>query len=310
MKLKQWVLFLDMLGYRQHNGGINDDKKAIDFIAFMEEVKEVVYKSTDNQILRDGYKGQSFNFYDYYHVEFACISDSILISFVPKEFSWKVSSKQYYMHSANALFLLSMRIMSVIYKCFHEKGIFLRGGVCAGYCKVQGSFAVGEGVGRAYKAESETARYPRIAVDESVFDDAKLMKELRYLCSIMYKDLKLISRGGDGVYYIDWLGLLAAQGNPSSPSVKRAGLEEMQRASLATRDMFEAHQMALAKAVKKFGGSPSKRVREKYDWLVGYHNIKVIYMYGFKSLRRLVYEDVDVKVKPPFKSGFKHICSS
>ncbi|WP_158527192.1 hypothetical protein [Pelagibaculum spongiae] len=39
MKLVQWTLFIDMLGYRDINGAINSEAKAKEFIAFMEENK-------------------------------------------------------------------------------------------------------------------------------------------------------------------------------------------------------------------------------------------------------------------------------
>ncbi|MBR9754746.1 hypothetical protein H2O77_02455 [Cobetia sp. 4B] len=289
MKLKQWVMFIDMLGYSQLNGKVVNEEKADALISFMNRLQEHLEISLDNNILRNGYKGQAFNFFEFYSVEYACISDSMVITFVPKEVNEPYDEKKYMYHSANALFLLCMRSMKLIVECFKEKGIFLRGGLCEGFCKIDGSFAVGEGLVKAYKNESQIAVYPRIAVDKNIYSNKRLMAVLNDLCNKMYYQLELVKKDYDEAYYLDWLGLLLAQGDPRSPSLNSLNIEEQIKASRFSRCIYKVHRKSLIGALDRVTNNSNAKVMDKYNWLVKYHNSKGIACYS-SYLNVLIYQ--------------------
>ncbi len=127
MKLLQWTLFIDMLGYRDINGSINSEEVAKEFVSFMEENK-ALFDFQNHDYFVERYKSYSqFNLYEFYEVKHAFVSDSLIITFYPKEVELLVDVDKMYMHSANALFIITMRLQAFIYNCFSQKGVFLRG---------------------------------------------------------------------------------------------------------------------------------------------------------------------------------------
>ncbi|TOH24711.1 hypothetical protein, partial [Vibrio parahaemolyticus] len=153
------------------------------------------------------YKSYSqFNLYEFYEVKHAFVSDSLIITFYPKEVELLVDVDKMYMHSANALFIITMRLQAFIYNCFSQKGVFLRGGVSNKYCDLKDNFAVGEGLIDSYLVESKIAKYPRIALSEDTSSNKKLMEKIRFLSKVMYNDNQLVARDPvDDVYYLDYL---------------------------------------------------------------------------------------------------------
>lgn len=285
MKLVQWTLFIDMLGYRDINGAINSEAKAKEFIAFMEENKASLDFSNRDEV-KEKYKiDKIFDLYMYYDVQYAFISDSIIITFSPKDVQSLKNNKLKYMHSANALFIILMRLQTIIFNCFSQRGIFLRGGISTKYCYIQNEFAVGDGLICAYKAESNLAVHPRIAFSPEVLQDKELKESITQLSNIMYGGNNIIIRDSDGVYYLDYLGYNLSIVNLDIKMVSDSAIANPSKYlfSLETTKIFcYKHSKAIEnKLVELEARKPSlppdqinnlQKVIEKFLWLKDYHN--------------------------------------
>lgn len=128
MKLTQWTLFIDMLGYRDINGAIDSDDKAEEFVSFMQANREI-FSATDSQSVRDQYaKNNGFDLYKYYEISSCFVSDSLIITYKPKEVDDLDNEDLAFMHSANALFIIAMRLQAFTFHCYSEKGCFFEAG--------------------------------------------------------------------------------------------------------------------------------------------------------------------------------------
>ncbi|MFN4056402.1 MAG: hypothetical protein ACK4GU_16200 [Alishewanella aestuarii] len=288
MKLVQWTLFIDMLGYRDINGDIDSEKKAEDFVSFMMENKKGLDFTNRQEVIEQYKKDQVFDLYMYYEVKHAFISDSLIITFSPKEVEKLKNEKLRYMHSANALFIILMRLQAIIFNCFSSKGIFLRGGISTKYCYIKDEFAVGEGLIAAYKAESSLAIYPRIVFSEEVLADQQLKSSIDTLSNLMYGGQNIIKRGDDGVYYLDYLGYNLSTIDLSLRMVLEWAMRDRTQflsAVTHSRSFFDKHRQEIIKKLetleaKKVGSNTDEVLRldkviEKFKWLKEYHNISL-----------------------------------
>ncbi|MCJ1819612.1 hypothetical protein [Klebsiella quasipneumoniae] len=289
MKLLQWTLFIDMLGYREINGSINTEDAAQDFVNFM-EMNKGIFDIQNNKIIEDSYKySEQFDLYQFYDIKYAFVSDSFILTFYPLEVDDLTNHDKMYMHSANALFIITMRLQTFIFNCFSEKGVFLRGGISNKYCYIKDSFAVGEGLIEAYKIESTIAIYPRIAFSEDIIANIKLMDKIKFLSNEMYNGNQLVSvDSNDGVYFLDYIGFQLATVD--------TGSKRVQNMILNNRKWFDEHLKVVEDYVKKHSSEIElklkelkykrstipgadkhgiDRIIEKFEWLRSYHNSKV-----------------------------------
>ena len=287
MKLLQWTLFIDMLGYREVNGSISSDKNAGDFIVFMETNKNILDFSNRDEV-KDRYAADEFNLYEYYDIDSCFVSDSIIITYKPKEVEKLVNEELKFMHSANALFIICMRLQAIIFNCFTEKGLFLRGGISSKYAYIKDSFAVGEGVIEAYLAESSIAKHPRIVLHPNVEENEKLMEKIEFLSSVMYGGKSLIQRDSqDGVLYLDHIGYALSSSDSKSAAVVHAAARDPSRLfahKAATENYVRRHCEALRSKIRELTSSLEQaetgseeyekvqRVLGKFIWLKEYHN--------------------------------------
>ncbi|WPC30957.1 hypothetical protein [Acinetobacter towneri] len=142
MKLLQWTLFIDMLGYKNINGSIDNKEKALELINFMKENAEI-FQAQDSSKRKILYSQEEFNLYEFYEPKYCFVSDSLIISFEPKEIKRKEKFKnEFVRHSANVAIIIMMRLVVFIFKCYQEKNIFLRGGISNKFSYIDGSIAV------------------------------------------------------------------------------------------------------------------------------------------------------------------------
>lgn len=273
-----------MLGYRDINGDICTKEDAEKFISFMELNKELL-DSTNSKIKQASYKLSGwFDLYEFYDIKHAFISDSIIISFEPKAVDIK-NVELCYSHSANALFIIIMRIQSIIFHCFNSHNIFLRGGISTNYCFVKDQFIVGEGLINAYKAESSLAIYPRIACSPEIISDKKLMKHITRLSNLMYGGENIIKTDIDNVSYLDYIGYQLSSISLDSEVGRRdskLNLSSYLEHVNMTRIFLSKHVIAINKKLaelderlKKCTPSESpkvQKIKDKFVWLKNYHN--------------------------------------
>ncbi|WP_323897864.1 hypothetical protein [Aeromonas allosaccharophila] len=290
MKLLQWTLFIDMLGYRDINGSINSEESAKEFVSFMEENKALFDYQNDDCFVERYKNNSQFDLYVFYEVKHAFVSDSLIITFYPKEVESLVNVDKMYMHSANALFIITMRLQAFIYNCFSQKGVFLRGGVSNKYCYVKDNFAVGEGLIDSYLVESKIARYPRIALSQDTSSNKKLMEKIRFLSKVMYNDNQLVAKDPvDNVYYLDYLAYNLAIIDISSKHVQarvladRSGFDaQFESIQLFVKNHangIKAKLVELNSRIAPLQGKDReavKKVIDKFEWLKTYHNSLVI----------------------------------
>ena len=289
MKLLQWTLFIDMLGYRDINGSINTEAAAQDFVNFM-GVNKGIFDIQNNKAIEDVYKhSDRFNLYKYYAVKYAFVSDSFILTFYPIEVNGLTNVDEMHMHSANALFIITMRLQTFIFNCFSKKGVFLRGGISNKYCYIKDSFAVGEGLIEAYKAESTVAIYPRIALADDVVANKKLMGKIKFLSNEMFNGNQLIAVDpNDNVHFLDYICFQLASVD--------TGSKRLQEMILSNRNWFNEHLKVVETYIekhsfevglklkdlktKRLSSTASEqhkidRVIEKFEWLRSYHNDRV-----------------------------------
>lgn len=293
MKLLQWTLFIDMLGYKNINGSIDNKEKALELINFMKENAEI-FQAQDSSKRKILYSQEEFNLYEFYEPKYCFVSDSLIISFEPKEIKRKEKFKnEFVRHSANVAIIIMMRLVVFIFKCYQEKNIFLRGGISNKFSYIDGSIAVGEGVGAAYDGEC-AAINPKIILCEDVVSNKKLMKEIRFLSKAMYADDNLYTLD-NGHYFLDYLKMTRVSTDVKSPSIKaflvRNGMLKLPNLSIENAiNIFKRHKEAIlhnieevniksGKIQKEYSGEELdhknkqiEKILDKYNWLKDYHN--------------------------------------
>jgi hypothetical protein len=287
-----------MLGYREVNGSISSDKDAEAFIEFMETNRNILDFSNRDEV-KELYEKNDFNLYEYYDVDSCFVSDSIIITYKPKEVEKLTKEDLKFMHSANALFIICMRLQTIIFNCFTEKGIFLRGGISSKYSYIKDSFAVGQGVIEAYLAESSIAKSPRIVLHPNIEENKKLIEKINFLSDAMYGGKSLIQRDSqDGILFLDYIGFALSSSDLKSQSVARAAaLDPLRFAAqrVVTDNYVRRHYEALGNKIQEMTSTVNKldagseehekmlRVLSKFIWLKEYHNRSIA---GVKELER------------------------
>lgn len=286
MKAVQWTVFIDMLGFKKLNTAVTSDEQAQELLAFMTSNRDVLVGH--EQALAQGYQGTTgFNPYEWYDVKSACISDSIVVTFKPKEMVGETNAMKVLLHSANALMLLCLRLGLMMHKCLVHKQITFRGGISTGYCDISDSFAVGAGLSAANEAEGR-AKFARLALADDVVRNEELMKAVRRLFETMYGDSEFLVVE-KGVTYVNVLDLMLAGTDTTSLAVRNAMKSfETRAAVIAMRTQCEEYLTAQKKlvieSIREFWAAYRKNysdttlravnrgVLKKYFWLRQHHN--------------------------------------
>lgn len=279
-----------MLGYREINGSINSEEKAKDFIAFM-QVNRKIFEFTDSEEKKEKYApDEFFNLYKYYDIQSAFVSDSLIITYHPKEVDEILPAGVPSMHSANALFIIAIRLQAFIFNCFLEKGMFLRGGISNKYCYIKDNFAVGEGLIEAYLGESEYAKNPRIVLHPAVEKNIELMEKIELISKKMYGGRSIIQKDADGLYFLDHLGYAISVIDMRIPMIADSARSDPIRHALTcqsigdyTRRHAEAINRKFSDLYEKLNQLPPESeeargiasVIGKFFWLKNYHNAKI-----------------------------------
>jgi len=289
MKLIQWTFFLDMLGYGNKNSLIKNREDAQKFIDFMKGNQKILDSHNDNKALKKQYKTQWFDLYKYYEVKFTFISDSLVFTMLPKEVDENLNEDVYYSHSANVLFIISMRIFTVILYVLEKEKIFIRGGISNKFCDISEQFAVGEGLIEAYNLESEFAIYPRILLSKEISSNYKIMNSLKVIAKKMYNGNYLIKKDTDDYFYLDYLTFKLSQSDINSQSIQFALTKqtissiELNQQKLITIQIINIHKEIIENNINEMNqkitnSNNSKdlqkynRILQKYIWLKKYHN--------------------------------------
>lgn len=277
MKLEQWTLFIDMLGYREMNGNITTESDARDFTSFMKNNVQI-FEKQDSEEMKEGYAKSGFDLYKFYDIKVIFVSDSLMITYFPKEVEEDITEKKRILHSANTLHIILQRLQTYLYHCMKEKKILVRGGISNKFTLIDDQFAVGIGIMEAYLLESEKAIYPRIILSESICNNKSLIESFEYISSQIYKRPTFLKDDGDGIFYLDYLRYnmtIALQ------DITLKTLEVIDGFLTVHKETIEFHIDKTSKTIedlKTKGEMNTKvysnllRVLDKYLWIKKYHN--------------------------------------
>lgn len=284
MKLLHWTLFVDLLGYQEINGEVNDLQTAKQLIEFMKSNVEIFERQNNDSKLKAYYAKSNFDLFSHYEISFAFISDSLIVSYSPNlelDFDEKVALS----HSSNMLLILLQRLRSFIYKCILEKKMFLRGGISNHYSYIDGTFAVGKGVGAAYVAEAYQAKYPRVILADDVVQNTKLMKSINWLSNTMYNTSLIVDDNGTNYLDFNRFGRASVDADSNNPFVVKNACanhilykENIDLEGGYLRVYKEAIEFQITKALLLKDSTDNQTqklynsLRDKYIWLSNYHN--------------------------------------
>jgi hypothetical protein len=267
MKLEQWVLFIDMLGYRDINGEIKDLKKAEDFIKFMKSNIKI-FELQDTDTIKEGYKNGAYDLYSFYDIQIVFVSDSLIINYLPKEIE-DIPEEVRIRHSANTLFIIIKRLQTFLYNCMKEKSIIVRGGISSKFCLIDGGFAVGEGLIEAYAVESKLAVYPRICLSKEIASNTKLIEAFNQLCVLIYRVDTFLAEE-DGILYLDYLKHNLSEPEHTLLHVRvKVAFFMLHKATIETKlqDIQIKLDLAQGDSIRQI-----ESVKDKIVWLKEYHN--------------------------------------
>lgn len=221
------VAFVDILGFSSMvQKSEKDIKKTIEIRAALYEIENYKKINKDNR-------------YDEMGSEVTIFSDSIVIS---RSTEWKYGDV---FHTILDMLHLQMELLS--------KGILLRGGITVGKLYHKNNIVFGPAMIKAYKMESQEAIYPRIIVDENLYERARKNcpeqnteeMEVKYIEDLLYTDIE------DGYKFINYI---------------ECGSE------FDNGEDFFHYLLEAQKIIKKGLEDSSEKVLPKFEWMKKYFN--------------------------------------
>jgi len=205
-KLIQWTYFLDILGYGEKQKEINNKDKAKDFIEFMKSNKLLIDLQED--IDKKFFIDKDVNIYKYYDFKSTFISDSFVITAIPKD--KKFSEEKYYYYSTLVIMELTFKIFMFIENILVQKDLIIRGGISNKFTDidVKNSLAVGNGLIEAYKLESKDAKFPRILLSKDISENSKIMSYFDEHSKNQKDGFSIFCKDTDDFYYLNYLGFM------------------------------------------------------------------------------------------------------
>lgn len=131
-------------------------------------------------------------------------------------------------------------------------GVFVRGGIAIGQLWMDQTFVFGSGLINAYELEMKRAVYPRVIVDGTLADMAKLHAETYYAAPARSPQNAQLVRAADGEVFINYLA--ATEDLDEEMAIERLAIHREQ----IITGLFDSHAKA--------------GVVEKYLWAAEYHN--------------------------------------
>ncbi len=279
-KLMPFTFFLDMLGFA-NKIDIDNIEEAEKFIDFMKNNKDdsrdwITY-SEENDAYIDAISMPNF-----YEFKFAFISDSIVMSYVPKNLKKFISEENYYEYTAFLFYHTTNRINTLMVNLLAKHKILIRGGVSQKFSHIDNEFVVGKGIVEAYKLESEKAIYPRIILSKDISNNLKFMEAMKKISNKMYNGKRLLKRDDDMYFYIDYLGYIfltneVIKNHKEIPEQLYEEYKEVINGQGEYIDSFcQLHKEAIEDMYlflqSKKESNSYANIEKKYKWIKNYHN--------------------------------------
>lgn len=289
MKLYHWTAFLDILGFSNEVKKIDNDDDAENFCYFL-EINEILVTTINHVILNHNQKHDPEGFYKYYEARAAFISDSIVITFAPKNIEHSLDEYEIYFYNSEAFVTLLRKICYVIYYISAKK-LLIRGGISNSYAYVKDRFILGKGIIESHEME-QRAEYPIVAIHDDIINDKKLFDSINNFLAEQIASPKeiIIKETSKNLFYFDYLEFLYR----TFLFYKRkfsAKQHLSQYLNIAQIDIDKYYEMAKLSNVflielitfikeiilnnKDFPCS-NEKIQKKYDWLREYMNERLV----------------------------------
>ncbi len=282
-KLMQWTYFLDILGYGEKQKEIDTQKKADNFMEFMKVNKE--FFTLQDGMNKDFYSDKEINIYDLYEIKSVFISDSFVLTAIPKDKEFE--DDEYYSLSTSIVMELTFQILYFIENTLDEIELTVRGGISNKFTDIdtESSLAVGQGLIEAYKLESKNSN-PRILLSQDISNDEKLMLYFEKHSKMYGENFSIFFKDTDNFYYLNYLGfMLAILRRSENPNNKRNSFPkeiaefisknnidlngETKNTTIKTLENFKK---VIQKNLKEQSSNDNPYIYNKYVWLKKYHN--------------------------------------
>ena len=235
--LPKVVAFVDILGFGTLIESTKEPKAAVDIIAALEEILSY-------------YKAKIPNFRS---LNAKLFSDCLMIS--------STSDDMISLLLTAWLFQMSMV----------RRGYFCRGGISFGNHYESDSLIFSQALVKAYRLESEVAKYPRIVLDDEVMGRLEDTDSEKYYNNLYDLSWDFVRRDSDAKGFVDYLAFFGVSSNrvpsakyfPPAPGGYR---------------LAELHRDHILQNIEPTHSDSS--VREKFEWLINYHNKSVETYFG------------------------------
>jgi len=155
-----------------------------------------------------------------------------------------------------------------------RQGIFIRGAMCHGEILFTDEVICGQGLIDVYSLESELAIFPRVIIDDSYIEGAKVMYSNEQKRELTIDDVyKVLQESGaykidfDGFKVIDYLNSMLATALHLLAENNEEGHHKASTNFLTT---LEIHKQLIISKLRENQGN--LRVLQKFLWCKGYHN--------------------------------------
>jgi hypothetical protein len=269
------VAWIDILGFSQQLQAIKTDAElqaAYRKLLFVHEWFDKESASDEPEILAEANRSQGRSV--------MALSDGLLVTA-------SVSASTPHLYSPFDLLMSLVDQILLAQTACAMKGIFLRGGISTGPYYFEDDFLLSPAVVRAYKLESERARYPVIVLTPETINELRSAQGVEAHAedpSVTYFSpfKSPHQKKGERFYFLDYVRYMAAPDNYFFDSLadrdaaanRTIPREERQRIFNESHDMsaLKALQCHHRHLVTAYNSATSERVRAKYRWLMRYHN--------------------------------------
>lgn len=276
--------FLDILGYAKENQYIISKENAENLIAKFDAAKFFL-NFYENDVLKKFSLTPEYTILEIYEFQYVFVSDSIIVSFQPKEKSQYIDSTSIDDYkNANVIILLFFLhcIASLQIQVIEEFNLFLRGGISTEYSYIDNHHAVGKGISESYKLESKVAIYPRVICDKKILEDYDVELYCQQMNEIHLHPIKPYLIDCDGYVCIDYLS--AFELIDTENKVNFDGIEHF-------KTFITLHDIIIKDEISK---NSDPNILQKYEWLGSYQQKKLKDIYNLLSIERFQNETKDI----------------
>lgn len=275
------TIFLDILGYSEYIKNIKNNYMAKDFIT----------KFRINELLSQEFlKLHNLSDYDLdikisdiYELKTIFISDSIIISFMPKSNTSfnGFDSNLINENNGKIFIIISNFIAQLQILTIFTFNLFLRGGISDKFSYIEDYIAVGIGITEAYKLESKYAKYPRVIIENGLLEKYSINDYINKLDEYYINSSKFYSTDkNDNYHYINYFSTFKI----FEESINDINKEKLQTNINNLVDFIVLHNNLIKDNISL--NKCNSKVLKKYLWLEKFQNENFLFHYCNDFVRK------------------------